>query len=1045
MSILARLSLANRGLIALVAIAITGFGAWAVPALKQQMLPDLALPTISVVAPYPGSAPSIVESQVTIPIERAVRTVAGVTETTAFSRSGSATVQVNFDYGTSVSSITSEVERAVNRIAAQLPENVTPRVVAGSTSDLPVVQLAASGGGDEQQLAKALKQTVLPELQGIDGVREAALTGARDQQVTITPDTAKMLRAGLSSLSVSNALKANGIALPGGTLTENGKSYSVSVGGAFSSLEDLKNLPLTPAAAGGQQSTRPGSPVKLGDVATVEQGLAESTALTRTNGRPSLGVGVTASPEGNAVAISHAVNEKLPQLRTALGAGAALTVVFDQAPFVERSIEGLTTEGLLGLVFAVLVILVFLFSVRSTLVTAVSIPLSVLIALIALWMGEYSLNMLTLGALTIAVGRVVDDSIVVLENVKRHLGYGEAKGVAIITAVREVAGAVTSSTLTTVAVFAPIAVVGGLVGQLFAPFALTVTVALLASLVVSLTIVPVLAYWFLKPADAGADTAALRAEAEEKERKGLLQRSYVPVLRWSIAHRATTLLIAVGIFVGTLALVPQLKTNFIGGDGQNTLTIRQELPVGTSLATTDAAAKKVEGVLGQVKGVQSYQATIGGGGGFPGLGGPGGGATTATFSVTTDVEADQAAIEKNLRDRIAALAEVGKVSVQAAGGGFDGSKLEVVVQAPDDAALASAADQVRKTVAGTPGTTDVASNLTADAPLVDVKIDRQAAARAGLTEAAVGQVVGEALRGTTLSKIVINGTEQEVVLRGTATPSSVDALEALQVPTLAGPVRLDSLAEVRSTTGPTQLTRIDGARSATVTATATGSDLGATSAELSKRLDALKLPAGATYKIGGATSQQQDAFADLGVALAAAVVLVFLVMVGTFHSLVQPLILLVSVPFAATGALGLLLVTGTPLGVPALIGLLMLVGIVVTNAIVLIDLINHYRSSGMGTTEAIVEGGRHRLRPILMTALATIGALTPMALGLTGGGGFISQPLAVVVIGGLVSSTLLTLVVVPVLYAVVDGMTRRRPEEIDPVTEPMPKHRAPSS
>ncbi|SDM46483.1 efflux RND transporter permease subunit [Allokutzneria albata] len=1034
MSFLARLSLANRGLIALIAVAITGFGAWAVPALKQQMLPDLELPTISVVAPYPGSAPAIVESQVTIPIERAVRSVAGVTETTAFSRSGSATVQITFDYGTAVSSITGEVERAVSRISAQLPENVTPRVVAGSTSDLPVVQLAASGGADEQQLAKALRQNVLPELQGIEGVREAALTGARDARITITPDTAKMLRAGLTSMSVSNALKANGITVPGGTLTENGKSSSVSVGGAFSSLDDLKNLPLTPA----QTTGRPGAAVKLGDVATVEQGLAEATTLTRTNGRPSLGVGVTASPDGNAVAISHAVNEKLPQLRTALGQGAALTVVFDQAPFVERSIEGLTTEGLLGLVFAVLVILVFLFSVRSTLVTAVSIPLSVLIALIALWMGEYSLNMLTLGALTIAVGRVVDDSIVVLENIKRHLGYGEAKGAAITTAVREVAGAVTSSTLTTVAVFAPIAVVGGMVGQLFAPFALTVTVALLASLVVSLTIVPVLAYWFLKPSEVD------REEAEEKERNGVLQRTYVPVLRWSVTHRATVLLVAVGIFVGTLALVPGLKTNFIGGDGQNTLAIKQEMPVGTSLAATDAAAKKIEGVLGQTRGVQSYQATIGGGGALPGFGGPGG-STSVNYSVTTDVAADQAVIEKDLRTRISALVEVGKVSVQAAGGGFDGSKLEVVVQGPDDAALARATEQVRKTVAETPGTTDVASNLTADAPLVDIRVDRQAAARAGLTEAAVGQVVGEALRGTTLSKVVVNGTEQDVVLRGSATPSSVDSLKALQVPTLAGPVRLDSLAEVETSTGPTQLTRTDGTRSATVTAAATGTDLGATSAELAKRLEALKLPAGASFTIGGATSQQQDAFADLGVALVAAVVLVFLVMVATFHSLVQPLILLVSVPFAATGALGLLLVTGTPLGVPALIGLLMLVGIVVTNAIVLIDLINHYREQGLGATEAIVEGGRHRLRPILMTALATIGALTPMALGLTGGGGFISQPLAVVVIGGLVSSTLLTLVVVPVLYAVVDNLTsRRKPEEIDPATEPMPKHRAPT-
>ncbi|MCP2260678.1 hydrophobic/amphiphilic exporter-1, HAE1 family [Streptoalloteichus tenebrarius] len=1027
MSVLARLSLAHRGLIALIAVAVTGFGAWAIPSLKQQMLPDLEFPAVFVSSAYPGSSPATAEQQVTLPIEKAVRGVPGVKKVTSFSQSGMSTVQVSFDYGTKIADASSHVERAISQVRGTLPTGVDPRLVTGSTSDMPVIQIAATGPGDQQEFARKLRQLVLPDIQAIEGVREASLTGARDPVVTITPDPAKMAQAGLSPEVLGAVLKASGLPLPGGTLTQDGKSSTVSVGGTFTSLDEIRDVYLNPAAmgggAGGQRGGAAPAPVRLGDIATVARGETESTTLTRTDGKPSLGVAVTATPEGNAVRISHAVSDLLPKLQKSLGDGAKLTVVFDQAPFVERSVEGLTTEGLLGLVFAVLVILVFLMSVRSTLVTAVSIPLSVMIALISLWIGDLSLNMLTLGALTIAVGRVVDDSIVVLENIKRHLGYGERKRDAILTAVREVAGAVTSSTLTTVAVFAPIAVVGGMVGELFRPFALTVTVALLASLVVSLTVIPVLAYWFLKPsARQGEDPERVRAEADERERRGVLQRSYVPVIRWSLRHRAATLAIAVGIFLGTIALVPGLKTNFLDSAGDNSFSVSQEMPVGTSLESTDAAAKRVEDVVSKVEGVKSYQVTVGGGGGFS----LSSDSAKANFSITTDAEADQAKIERTLRDRLGALKDAGRLTVQAGGGGGAGnSKLEVVVQARDEAVLRSAAEKVRAVVAETPGTRDVSSNLADSAPMVDVKVDRQAAARHGLTEAQIGQAVGEAFRGGTVSRAVLDGVQQDVVLRAGPAPANLDALRALQVAAPTGPVRLDAVAQVKATTGPTQINRIDGARSVTVTANAGDQDLGSVTAELTRRLQALSLPAGATYTLGGASSEQQSAFSDLGLALVVAVALVFVIMVATFRSLVQPLILLVSIPFAATGALGLLLVTGTSLGVPALIGMLMLIGIVVTNAIVLIDLVNHYRAQGMGITESVVEGGRHRLRPILMTAVATICALLPMSLGLTGDGGFIAQPLAVVVIGGLISSTLLTLVVVPVLYSLVEGAKER--------------------
>ncbi|TKK91240.1 efflux RND transporter permease subunit, partial [Herbidospora galbida] len=771
----------------------------------------------------------------------------------------------------------------------------------------------------------------------------------------------------------------------------------------------------------------PPKPVTLGSVADIEVVDDTASTLTRTNGKPSLGLSITMKPDGNAVTISHEVRDLLPELTAGLGSGATLTVVFDQAPYVERSIHDLTTEGLLGLAFAVLIILIFLLSIRSTLVTAVSIPLSVVIALIALWVGDYSLNLLTLGAMTIAVGRVVDDSIVVLENIKRHLGYGEPKRQAILGAVREVSGAVTASTLTTVAVFAPIAFVGGMVGQLFSPFAVTVTVALLASLLVSLTVIPVLAYWFLKaPALSPEEARRVREEAEAKELRSPLQRAYLPVLRFATQRRWVTLAIGLVIFAGTMALAPNLKTNFLDSAGMDSINITQRMPVGTNLAATDEAAGKVERVLADDPGVASYQVTVGGGNQF--MGGAGGSADRASFSVTLAEDVDAAALQEGLREKFAELgAGVGEITVGGGGGGggFASDQLQVILQGPDVDQLSAASTTVVQALAGVKGLRDVASNLEDSADRIEVHVDREKAAEKGLTEAAIGQQVAQAFRGAPVGSIDIDGRAADIVLRTGDTPESLGQVEDLEIASATGMVKLTDVAEVAKDAGPTQISRLDGERTATVSGAADASNLGAVTTEVTAKLDTLTLPAGVTATVGGASADQEEAFADLGLAMVLAIAIVFMIMVATFSSFVQPLILLVSIPFAATGAIGLLLITDTALGVPALIGMLMLIGIVVTNAIVLIDLVNQYREQGMGVVEAVMEGGRRRVRPILMTALATIGALTPMAVGLTGSGGFISQALAIVVIGGLVSSTLLTLVLVPTLYVMVERAKER--------------------
>ncbi|MCW2695993.1 MAG: hydrogenase expression protein [Modestobacter sp.] len=1017
MSRLAVLSLRNRALVALVTIAVLVFGLVSAGSLKQELIPSLQIPAAAVVATQPGASPDVVERQVVAPLEQAISSVEGVLATTSTASTGLATVAVELEYGSDLDRATSALQTAVSRVQAQLPAEVEPQVFAGSLADFPVVQLAVAGPGSAAELADRIDSAVVPLFEGIDGVRDVSVSGASEPRVQITLDAAALGAAGVPPTSVTTVLQDNGVVVPAGTLTTGDQTLSVQAGSRLASVEDLQAVPLIGTA---------GRVTTLGAVADVVLGEAPATSYSRVDGQQALAIGLTQAPDGNTVDISHAVEDLMPDVRAALGAGSTVTVVFDQAPFIDESISGLATEGGLGLLFALIVILVFLASVRSTLISAISIPVSLCVTFIGLQVAGFSLNILTLGALTVSIGRVVDDSIVVIENIKRHLSYGEARSRAIIGGVREVSGAITSSTIATAAVFLPIALVGGLVGELFRPFALTIAIALLASLVVSLTIVPVVASAFLKaPEQDRADPAELeraRAEAEAAERRTWLQRLYLPALRWVVAHRRWTVVGAVAVFIGTLAMTPLLQTNFIGDSGQDTVTVTAEYPTGTSLAAQDERARTLETALADVRGVETVQTTVGSAGGIAAFSG-GGGTPRATFALTLAEDADPEQAGDDIRAAAEGRDDVGTVTVATAGSGFGSSTVDVLVQAGDPAALAAAADEVQRAVAGVEGATDVTNDLSAGLPVVQVVVDPAAAARAGLTEAAVTRTLAGLTTAVPIGSIDVADEATPVYLDPTQQPQGVAGLRAVLLPTPTGLVPLERLASVEQVEAASSISRVDGERSATISATPEGSDLGTLTAALQAALDRLDLPTGVEVSVGGVAADQSDAFGDLGLALAIAVVIVYLVMVATFRSLAQPLILLVSVPFAATGALLMLLLTGTPLGVPALIGVLMLIGIVVTNAIVLIDLVNQYRERGRSVAEAVTEGARKRLRPIVMTAAATVLALTPMAVGLTGGGVFISQPLALVVIGGLISSTVLTLVLVPVLYTSLE--TRR--------------------
>lgn len=1029
---LATLSLGNRALIALITIFAAVFGVISAGSLKQELIPSLEFPQISVISAMPGASPEVVDAQISRPLETALNAVENLDSSSSTSRSGVSTISLTFSYGTNLDRARNQIDRAIANARQQLPTDVQPQAIAGSVSDFPILYMAVSSDKSLAELNSDLQRIAVPKVLKVDGVRGADVTGANSQHIEIMPDVAKLAAAGLPITSISDALKNNGALIPAGSITDQGKSLSVQIGSPVDSLDAVKALPLGGAKAGAAPST-------IGSIADVSLQDNPTTSITRTNGKPTLALSVTKKPEADTVTVSHAINTLLPELKSDLGSNVSFTTVFDQAPFIEKSIKDLGIEGLLGLGFAVAIILIFLLSIRFTIVTAISIPLSLLITLIGLWASKYSLNILTLGALTIAIGRVVDDSIVVIENIKRHQSYGEDKLTAITAAIKEVAGAVTASTLTTVAVFAPIAFVGNIAGELFRPFALTVTIALIASLLVSLTIVPVLAYWFLRAPKTAAglaqqtpeEKATAIAAIEEKERKGWLQRGYLPILRGTQKHPIWTVTAGVVILAATLAMTPLLPQNLLGDSGQNSISVTQTLPAGTSLDATSEAAKKVEDALHGIGGVEDVQVTIGNSsGGLSSFFAAG--ATTASFQVVTDEKVDQAKLQNSVRSSLDGIKDAGTIKLGSSGGGLGtSSTVDINIKSSNSADLQKANDAVLAAVKDVPDTRDITSNLSAANPVVQISVDRAKVVAAGLNEQQVAAVLAATVSPIPAGTVRIDTTDYKVQIGKGTQFTSIDALGNASIQTGAGPVPLSSLASVKQVDVPSSITSSNGQRSAKISLTPTGNDLGSLSTVVQKKLDEANLPAGATATIGGATTQQRESFGQLGLALLAAIAIVYVIMVATFKSLVQPLILLVSIPFAATGAIGLLLITRVPLGLPSLIGMLMLVGIVVTNAIVLIDLINQARKSspghaGKNVAEAIEYGARHRLRPILMTALATVFALTPMALGVTGGGGFISQPLAIVVVGGLISSTVLTLILVPVLYRLVEGGRERR-------------------
>jgi multidrug efflux pump subunit AcrB len=1201
MTSLTRLSLANRMIVGLATLAIVVFGVLATLNLKQELLPSIQVPTAIVTANYPGVSPQIVADDVSTPLERALTGVSGVTKVQSTSSNGIATITVEWEYGLDPDKVVADIRSAVDGLKTTLPDQVETEVITGRTDDIPVLLLAVASDASLDEAGRQVENVAIPDLSSIDGVRSVAATGEDTTQLVVTLRPKDLRKHDVTAQAVTQTVQGQATITPAGSSFDKNLELAVEVGTSANTVKQFRAM----------QVPTPDDPVRLSALADVKVESIESTSIARAGGRSALSLAVLKDTDADAVAISHQVRDKLPSVEQKLGNNTTITTIFDQAPLIEQSIHDLAVEGLLGLAFAVLVILAFLFSVRATLITAISIPLSLLIAMIGLQLSDYSLNIFTLAALTVAVGRVVDDSIVVVENIKRRdLGHRTLRPSDVLASVKEVAGAVTASTLTTVTVFAPVAIVSGVVGELFRPFAITVAVALGASLLVSMTIVPVLAYWFLRGgAGRTQELAAKRSEEQvevdaaethtpEETKVTRLQQGYLPVLHFGLRHPFLTLGLALVVFAATLGSATLLKTDFIGSvTDQTTLAIHQELPPGTRLSTTSSAAKQVENLLQGDPQVKNYLVTIGG----SLVPGATASTNTAEFTVLLAEGARADTLRPQLQAQMAELGQsVGDITVTTTNNQSTTNDLTVTVSSENTKSLEAGSKRVQQELESIAGLTNVQSNLEEQRKVLKVNLDKKKAASLGFTQGDVGQAVSNALRGTRVGSVTLAGEQRDIFVRGQAadepSPSDIRNLElpvsqlqqqkaqekasdkladkqkaladeqqrqaeqatadqkaelrkqrtklannrsdtvdelsktrrqladsrrqlsrlkanpprpnpsAPPVPVTtdtlaqqqwtqqvaqqsaavaqtekgidqirasidqldesiqqvnkqldtadeqarqaaeqrekqqklqdeqealadvrAKPVQVKDVAKVQEVLAPTTVTQIEGTPSVTIIATPEGKDLGALTATIQSRLDAMTdLPPGVTATLGGAAQDQQDAFNQLGLAMLVAIALVFMIMVGTFRSLVQPLILMVSIPFAATGAVAGLLITDTPLGVPAMVGLLMLIGIVVTNAIVLIDLINQYRGRGEDLRSAIIDGARLRLRPIIMTACATIFALIPMALGFTGGGAFISGPLAIVVIGGLVSSTVLTLLLVPVLYSLVERRSERR-------------------
>ena len=1013
---LVKLSMKNRAFIALVTIVIMVLGLVSLNMLRRELIPPVELPTVAVTATNPGASSEQMADQVAEPIERQLTTVDNVTATSSTSSSNFSMVTLEMEYGSDIFRAASQTDTLLNSLEEQLPDGTTTTTLSGGSADIPAMVVTISSDLSAAELDQRFEQSARSDIENIPGIAQVQLFGANDEIIRLSPDDDALEAEGLDRSAIVDALEDAGVVLPGGNVTDADQSLDISIGKAFDDVDDMAST-LIPVDEG--------PPIQLSEVAEVEQTAAEAESLSRTNGNEAITLLVMPSNDANFIEVSEQALAEMDEAAQQMGSGTEFTVVFDQAEFIEDAIAGLASEGLWGLALAVLVIFVFLLSLRPTIITGITIPLSVLFAFVGMLATGTTVNMMSLAGLMITIGRMVDDSIVVIENIMRHLRQapnGESKLRTITRATGEVSSAVISSTVVTVMVFVPILLVEGMAGELFRPFALTVVLAMVGSTIVALTIVPVLAYWFMRNQQIRGDKAAQMADTDIRVTTNWMARLYRPIIAWTIKSRGTrwsTAIIALGVFVGSLALVPALKVNLLGDTGMNMHAVTYTAPQGSTLHHTAELSGEIEEELAEVEQVETVQADIGGGM-------MGAGPEQASFTLITDASADQSEVETDIQTTLDAYfednPEAGEFQLEAGGGMMGSDTVDIQLDALDEADLAEATEKLTATFEDLDDVAGVESDFEAAAPSLEIVPLEDEIADYGMTVPEAMGLIASHTSDFPVAEVTINDTELNVHMESASPVETVEDIEALD---LFG-IPLTEIAEVNRVDIAPSITTINSVRTVTISVTPQSTnDVGAATTALNTALAQAELPDGVQAEVGGVAEEIDTTFEQLALAMAAAVLLIYVVLVWLLKSLIQPLILLVAIPFGATGMILALLLTGTPLGATTLVGMLMLIGIVVTNSIVLMDLINQYRRRDANLDQAIIAGAQNRVRPIIMTAAATIGAMIPPSLGIAGQSSFVSAPMSIAVIGGLIASTLITLVIVPVLYRMTEGTAQR--------------------
>ncbi|MDI6858539.1 MAG: efflux RND transporter permease subunit [Dehalococcoidia bacterium] len=1021
---LIELALRRAVIMAVVVAALFAGGLYAATQIKIELLPDVEFPAMTVVTTYPGAGPQEVVDDVTRPMERAAGTLEGLKRMQTVSSEGLSILLLEFGYGTDMRQ--REETLATRLRGAGLPAAASqPSITRINPQLIPVIQLSLGGDLPVEELERIAREEVVPELSAIDGVLRVELIGGAVPQVNVRLDPAKLRELNVSTQTIANAVRAANVAVPSGSVTSDDITVPVRTYSATESLEQLQGLVVANGAEG---------PVRLSEVAEVTLGRSPTQGAARTNGRPSIAISISKSPEANTVRVANDIQSTVDRLRGEIGDEAELIIVYDQSVQIERSIAGMLREGGWGALFAVLVVFLFLLSIRSTFVTAISIPLSVVVAVLLMYWLDFTLNIFTLGGLTIAIGRVIDDSIVVLENIYRHVHEeGEKIGSAVRSAPREVASAITSSTLTTVAVFVPLGLIGGLVGEVFQPFGFTVSFALLASLAVALMVVPGLARVLVG-----------RGAAKESE-ETWLQRIYTPILRWSLRHRIITLGSAAALFLVSLFLLRTIPVSLLPQVMENVFDITVIAPAGSDIDAVLTEAEKVEEVLAQTPGIETYETVVGGqtqslatlGAALAGRG-----FSSAHMFVRPEEGVDAGDLADRVREEVKQIETNSLISVSDIQTSTL-SRLQVTAWSEQEDALREAGPMITEAAAAVEGVENVVSDVARERPEIGIQVDANAAFLAGLSPQEIAAYMRDLLIGQTVAQAPIDNDRSADVVLTIAAENLADLENLRQLPVGSNGVPLDSVADVELVQRPAQITRVDERPAVTVTGDIVAKDTAAAANKVKDDIEALDLPESVEVQVGGVLSQIEESFNSMYVGIGLAIVLVYIVMVLFFGSLLEPFVILFSLPLATIGAFFALYITDRTLSLSALIGILMLVGIVVTNAIVLMDLVRRLVQEGSEPRDALIQGGRTRLRPILMTALATMLALVPLAMGFHQGA-LVAAELATVVIGGLFTSTFLTLLVVPVVYSIVMDLRGKmrmkpvatRPAEIGKREEP---------